>query len=494
MPTHYLVITLGAQKYPDAKFTSSPAFEKSNNRFKEYASSTLKVRFKGEEANGLDLFDSDKGADDQDLTIAEFLERRIAALKKEEQHDITLLLYYVGHGAYTGGDFYFAIKRTRHKNPLISSLMGKSLADTIKDHAKAIKTYAFLDSCFSAEAAKLFLSAGGATHPQFVRRGISLLCSSSRDSVSYLLPDESATAFTDGLLAALTSGSTHAGESLTLRDLFELTWDHMRRRQDQLEDELGPQIREKYDPGKPEIHSPQQRDGDLADEPIFPNLFKGYHSEPKIGPEKPDYFPANYQAGQHDQTVTAQVEAADVKRATDVPTIPFARQSNLGKIRANQDRSAAEVENRGIIPEQAAEERRRIDTARHEAEEAHTRALVPDLIRTWLEFTLENMLKEDEAAALKYKELVKKENAERTSRDSSWSYILDKRDQATQNDYSHHIQYDSEHKQARLKSQQAKLESDPKISAFPVRRSKLPLRSGKFLKTDMISVGFGRFW
>jgi hypothetical protein len=178
MPTHYLVITLGAQKYPDAKFTSSPAFEKSNNRFKEYASSTLKVRFKGEEANGLDLFDSDKGADDQDLTIAEFLERRIAALKKEEQHDITLLLYYVGHGAYTGGDFYFAIKRTRHKNPLISSLMGKSLADTIKDHAKAIKTYAFLDSCFlrrpqscslAPEALPTLSSCGGES-PSYARR------------------------------------------------------------------------------------------------------------------------------------------------------------------------------------------------------------------------------------------------------------------------------------------------------------------------------------
>ena len=36
--------------------------------------------------------------------------------------------------------------------------------------------------------------------------------------------------------------------------------------------------------------------------------------------------------------------------------------------------------------------------------------------------------------------------------------------------------------------------TSPKISAFPVRRSELPVRSGKFLKTGMISVGFGRFW
>jgi hypothetical protein len=34
----------------------------------------------------------------------------------------------------------------------------------------------------------------------------------------------------------------------------------------------------------------------------------------------------------------------------------------------------------------------------------------------------------------------------------------------------------------------------PKISAFPVRRSELPVRSGKFLKNGMISVEFGRFW
>lgn len=34
----------------------------------------------------------------------------------------------------------------------------------------------------------------------------------------------------------------------------------------------------------------------------------------------------------------------------------------------------------------------------------------------------------------------------------------------------------------------------PKISAFPVRRSELPVSSGKFLKNGMISVEFGRFW
>jgi hypothetical protein len=44
-----------------------------------------------------------------------------------------------------------------------------------------------------------------------------------------------------------------------------------------------------------------------------------------------------------------------------------------------------------------------------------------------------------------------------------------------------------------LKTRQAPGTS-PKISAFPVRRSELPVRSGKFLKTGMISVEFGRFW
>jgi DNA-binding MarR family transcriptional regulator len=36
--------------------------------------------------------------------------------------------------------------------------------------------------------------------------------------------------------------------------------------------------------------------------------------------------------------------------------------------------------------------------------------------------------------------------------------------------------------------------ASPKISAFPVRRSELPVSSGKFLKNGMISVEFGRFW
>ena len=239
MGSRYLVIILGAKDYPLARFPSDQAFERARDRFKRYTASALGVLFSDKPgppytADGLDLFNSDLSADDQDAAISQFLGTRIkeANARKEE---VTLLLYYVGHGAFYGRDYYFAIRRTRDENPLISSLIGKTLAETIKRKAIWIKVYGFLDSCFSAEAAKLFQSGDEQATLPFVQRGISLLCSVPSEVVSYILPDHTETAYTDGLITALETGSPDAGRYLTLRQVGDLTWSQIKRRREELE-------------------------------------------------------------------------------------------------------------------------------------------------------------------------------------------------------------------------------------------------------------------
>jgi hypothetical protein len=150
--------------------------------------------------------------------------------------------------------------------------------ETFKTCATWLKTYLIIDACFSAEAAKLFLG----QHVEAVKMeldtlfpqyGLTLLCSSSANSVSYILPDESATAFTDGLITALNTGSPLNVERLTLHQLAPLTYAYMLERKagfEQIYKSRGQPIPH-YMPDRPQVHTPDQRQGDLAAEPFFPN-------------------------------------------------------------------------------------------------------------------------------------------------------------------------------------------------------------------------------
>jgi hypothetical protein len=266
MPSPYLLAILGAKEFPQP-FASDPAFELARDALKEALIGNLSVSDK----DLLDLFDSDLSANDQDVAFGQFIRERVRANSNGGQAP-TLIVYYVGHGAFSGQDFYFAVRRTRRENPLMSSLLGKGLVETIRREAMWTRTCALLDACFSGELAKLFLSdvPEAAARP-FLRRGVSLLCSAPSELVSYLLPDRSGTAFTDGVVAALKEGCPAGRAMLTLRQLGGLTAAKIEQRKHELGQWLGAQAVADYDPPRPQIHTPQAQEGDLADEPLFLN-------------------------------------------------------------------------------------------------------------------------------------------------------------------------------------------------------------------------------
>ncbi len=269
-----LVILLGASRWPlSPEFQASQAFLNSATELRAYFLNPSQFGLSQE--NLLDLFNSNQSADDIDGEIGLFLEKRMAEMKQAGQTARDLLVYFVGHGGFVGNDsdFYLAIRRTRSDNPSASGIRMMSLAYTLKEKARYLRRIVILDCCFAGAAFSAFQSSGpaqvaivktvdafgvqgkGAGLPE---RGTSLLCSSRHTAPSLISQDGTHTIFSQALLHALSTGNPRRQDSLSLREIADLT-----------EDVLST-MPEKSVP-RPEVHSPDQVDGDVADVPFFPN-------------------------------------------------------------------------------------------------------------------------------------------------------------------------------------------------------------------------------
>src|SRR6266550_2744695 len=120
-PQTTLLVLLGASAWPfSPEFQSSEAFANAARRLKAYFLNPRSFGLPPE--NLLDLFDADKSPDELDVSMGQFLEQRLTAMKTAGTPAKDLLLYFVGHGGFVGHDhdFYLAIRRTRMDNPLVS--------------------------------------------------------------------------------------------------------------------------------------------------------------------------------------------------------------------------------------------------------------------------------------------------------------------------------------------------------------------------------------
>jgi hypothetical protein len=284
-PQTTLVILLGASEWPLAPdFQESEAFSHSAQKLREYFLDARQFDLPHE--NLLDLFNSDKSSDDIDLEICQFLDRHIAEKVKAKSGSIArdVLVYFVGHGGFAGGDsnYYLAIKRTRKDNPKASSIEIGDLAQTLKEKARFQRRILILDCCFAASASKFFQGSEPAqtailqtvevfkeqgTGSDFPGRGTSLLCSSRHNVPSLITPDNSYTMFSQALLYVLHTGAASREAALSLRTVARLAEDFLR-------------ITYTEAP-RPEVHSPDQSEGDIASIPFFPNF--GAMTESLIG-------------------------------------------------------------------------------------------------------------------------------------------------------------------------------------------------------------------
>jgi glycosidase len=267
-----IVALLGASEWPRApEFNSSQAFRRSAEALKAYF---LDPNGLGVQAdNVLDLFDFDGSADEVDDRIRAFLEVRLGTLEQTGKPAQDVLVYFTGHGTFAGenSDYYLAIRRTRSNNLQVSALPLKALAFTLREYCRSLRRTIILDCCFSAAAFSAFLAAGPAhvairksidafevptKGTGFPTRGTVLLCSSSQKAPSLILRDQSATMFSWALLDALARGDPRGRARLSVRDVADLA---------------ALALRSLPDAPRPEVHSPDQSEGDVGTVELFPN-------------------------------------------------------------------------------------------------------------------------------------------------------------------------------------------------------------------------------
>jgi photosystem II stability/assembly factor-like uncharacterized protein len=263
-PRQTLAVLLGASSFRRApKFAQGRPFYNSAQDFCEYLTGSDGLKVPRENVNW--LFDDSRSSGDQLQDISEFIESRSAALNAEKNPPQQLIIHYVGHGMFWGPDqaYCLAIRGTDERSEGLTSLRTSDLASVIKAHARFLRKFLILDCCFSAAAYKEFQSGPLEASrvkllKEFPQRGTSLLCSASAHDASLVLQGRSRTMFSDALLTALRQGHPLLGPLLSVSELGDL---------------LKARLKEANPDNwvRPEVHSPDQREGDISEIPIFPN-------------------------------------------------------------------------------------------------------------------------------------------------------------------------------------------------------------------------------
>jgi hypothetical protein len=264
-PEHTLVVILGASEFHKApKLAAGRAFYNSAFDLREY--------FTDKDCLGVPpqnirwLFDDSRSPTDQLEDIAAFLQKRISELKHGEDQARDFILYYVGHGLFErGGQAYcLAVRSTNENNEGPTSIRAHDLAAVLMDNASFLRKFLILDCCFSSAAYKEFQSgplhvARAKLQEELPLRGTSLLCSSSAQDASLAPSKLSHTMFSDALIKSLRQGDPSLGPSFSVSELGALIKQYLRN---------------EYQNSwvRPEVHSPDQREGNIADLAIFPNL------------------------------------------------------------------------------------------------------------------------------------------------------------------------------------------------------------------------------
>jgi hypothetical protein len=289
-PELTIVIILGASEWPEAPdFHNSQAFKNSASKIKEYFLDIFKLPAD----NLLDLFDTDFGQEEILRHIDKFISNKLAITGESSKRLKDLIIYFTGHGGFEGADstYFLAIRHSTEKNLLASAINIHSLAHTLKKCAFSLRQFVILDACFASSATKAFQTnslqevvsqqakiafhePGVAIDEVVPESGTTLLCSSSPHVPSKIADDQSYTMFSHGLINVLAQGSKKARRYLSIADIKKLTWDFLFLTYG----DKAP---------RPEVHSPNQSNGDIAIHPYLPNqsyVFKEGISAKKFEP------------------------------------------------------------------------------------------------------------------------------------------------------------------------------------------------------------------
>ena len=264
-PSRTLAIFLGASTFPKApQLSQGRFFYNSAADLMEYMTGADGMQVPRE--NLLWLFDDSHSAPDQLVEIADFLGRRRLELKSAGADASDLFIFYVGHGSFTrGGDqaYCLAVRNTNAINEGATSMRVGELANVVKENATFMKRYLIFDCCFAGSAAREFQSgvltaAKVQIKKEFPGSGTALMCAANSEQPAKSPEGLGRTMFSTALIHALRSGHGAFGPELSFSELGDIVRDHLRAA-----------FPNNY--VRPEVHSPDQHEGDIAHLPLFPN-------------------------------------------------------------------------------------------------------------------------------------------------------------------------------------------------------------------------------
>jgi hypothetical protein len=273
-PDATLAIILGAHEWSMPQMVASQAFLTSAQKIRDYLLSSHFIHLPSEHL--LDLFDDPRTGPDQVVVLGRWIAEKAVAAHERHSEIANVIIYYVGHGSFIGGDeYYLVVRGTEVDYEPQTGILVKSLADCIRKRTRHMRRFILLDCCFSGAASRIFQSsqleiAVRQTIAVMPSRGTALLCSSSGEKPSLVSPDFTTTMFTGALHRALVKGDSKFGAKLSFQDLSDLTWENLERT---YADEA---IR-------PFCCGTDQLEGDLSKLPAFPN--PAHRAAPSPGTE-----------------------------------------------------------------------------------------------------------------------------------------------------------------------------------------------------------------
>ena len=267
-----LVVILGASNFPKAsRLAAGRLFYDSAADFRDYLTDQNGLAV--QKSNIQWLFDDNRAAGDQLEDIASFLDYRTNELKRQDSPAQDMLLYYVGHGLFARGGqtFCLAVRSTNENNEGATSIRAIDLASVLRDNATFLRRYLILDCCFSAVFSREFLSAPleaarTKLKEDLPTRGTTLLCSSSSRDASLAPQNLGRTMFSSALVKVLREGHPSLGAKFSISELGDAVIERLRNEHENWV--------------RPEVHSPDLREGDIANIRLFPNHAYGREKEP----------------------------------------------------------------------------------------------------------------------------------------------------------------------------------------------------------------------
>ena len=218
-----VAVLLGASQWPAAKDLDSEVFARSKRRFESYLLDPAGLGLQASQVSDLFNASSSTSAIYDDL---------IRFLKSEPVNKASdLLLYFVGHGDFTGDtqEYVLLVQSSDPRLLETTALKASDLAALIRKNAPNLKQHLLIDACFAgaAEEAVYGRSVSKEALRALREQHVEMLCSSGM--VRSRAPrNEECTPFSSAILDVLMTGSEKVNGSLTLKTVGELAADRIK--------------------------------------------------------------------------------------------------------------------------------------------------------------------------------------------------------------------------------------------------------------------------